>query len=181
MKIIINIDVPELAPAIRFYTAALGLTHSRTLDDDVAELTGASATLYLLQKDLRNARPSGRRPSTATMAATGLRCTSTWSSLTSMRPPPALWPPARNRKPGMWTGEDRAASASAILSAMASVSSSSNATKHTTTSSTFAPQPGAAGPSLDPRPTNTLTLRSSAHSESRKASTWSFCADVSAL
>ena len=51
MKIIINIDVPELAPAIRFYTAALGLTHSRTLDDDVAELTGASATLYLLQKD----------------------------------------------------------------------------------------------------------------------------------
>jgi predicted enzyme related to lactoylglutathione lyase len=51
MKIIINIDVPELAPAIAFYTAALGLTHSRTLDDDVAELTGAAATLYLLQKD----------------------------------------------------------------------------------------------------------------------------------
>jgi predicted enzyme related to lactoylglutathione lyase len=51
MKIIINIDVPALAPAIEFYTHALGLTHSRTLDDDVAELTGASATLYLLQKD----------------------------------------------------------------------------------------------------------------------------------
>lgn len=51
MKVIINIDVPDLDPAIRFYTAALGLTHSRTLDDDVAELTGASATLYLLQKD----------------------------------------------------------------------------------------------------------------------------------
>ena len=51
MKVIINIDVPELAPAIEFYTRALGLTHSRTLDDDVAELTGASATLYLLQKD----------------------------------------------------------------------------------------------------------------------------------
>jgi len=51
MKIIINVDVPELAPAIQFYTAALGLTHSRTLDDDVAELTGASAILYLLQKD----------------------------------------------------------------------------------------------------------------------------------
>ena len=40
MKVIINIDVPELAPAIAFYTAALGLTHSRTLDEDVAELTG---------------------------------------------------------------------------------------------------------------------------------------------
>jgi predicted enzyme related to lactoylglutathione lyase len=50
VKIIINVDVPELEPAIRFYTAALGLVHSRTLDDDVAELTGASATLYLLCK-----------------------------------------------------------------------------------------------------------------------------------
>ena len=50
MKVIINIDVPELQPAIAFYTAALGLTLSRVLDDDVAELTGAPATLYLLQK-----------------------------------------------------------------------------------------------------------------------------------
>jgi predicted enzyme related to lactoylglutathione lyase len=51
VKVIINVDVPELAAAVAFYTAALGLTHSRTLDGDVAELTGASATLYLLQKD----------------------------------------------------------------------------------------------------------------------------------
>jgi predicted enzyme related to lactoylglutathione lyase len=50
VKVIINIDVPELQPAIAFYTAALGLEHSRTLDDDVAELTGATATIYLLQK-----------------------------------------------------------------------------------------------------------------------------------
>jgi predicted enzyme related to lactoylglutathione lyase len=50
MKVIINIDVPDLAPAIEFYTRALGLTHSRSLDDDVAELSGASATIYLLQK-----------------------------------------------------------------------------------------------------------------------------------
>jgi predicted enzyme related to lactoylglutathione lyase len=50
MKVIINIDVPALAPAIEFYTRALGLTHSRTLDDAIAELTGASATLYLLLK-----------------------------------------------------------------------------------------------------------------------------------
>ena len=50
MKIIINIDVPDLGLAIPFYTAALGLTHTRTLDDDVAELTGAVATIYLLQK-----------------------------------------------------------------------------------------------------------------------------------
>ena len=50
MNIIINIDVPELDPAIHFYTAALGLSHTRTLDDDVAELRGAAATIYLLQK-----------------------------------------------------------------------------------------------------------------------------------
>jgi predicted enzyme related to lactoylglutathione lyase len=50
MKVIINIDVPDLEPAIRFYTAALALRHTRTLDDDTAELTGAGATIYLLQK-----------------------------------------------------------------------------------------------------------------------------------
>jgi predicted enzyme related to lactoylglutathione lyase len=49
-RILINIDVPELEPAIRFYTAALGVTHTRTLDDDVAELQGAAATIYLLRK-----------------------------------------------------------------------------------------------------------------------------------
>jgi predicted enzyme related to lactoylglutathione lyase len=51
MNIIINIDVPELEPAIRFYTAALGLEHTRTLDDDVAELRGATATIFLLCKE----------------------------------------------------------------------------------------------------------------------------------
>ena len=50
MRLIVNIDVPELAPAIRFYTAALGLAHTRTLDDDVAELSGAAAMIYLLRK-----------------------------------------------------------------------------------------------------------------------------------
>jgi predicted enzyme related to lactoylglutathione lyase len=50
MKLIINIDVPDLRPAIEFYCAALGVKHTRTLDDDTAELTGASSTFYLLQK-----------------------------------------------------------------------------------------------------------------------------------
>lgn len=49
MKILVNIDVPELAPAIEFYCAALGLSLSRMLDDDVAELTGGSSVIYLLQ------------------------------------------------------------------------------------------------------------------------------------
>lgn len=48
MRMLVNIDVPELAPAIDFYTSALGLHLARTLDDDVAELTGASCEIYLL-------------------------------------------------------------------------------------------------------------------------------------
>lgn len=48
MRIVVNIDVPELAPAIDFYTAALGLTLGRIIDDDVAELVGASSVIYLL-------------------------------------------------------------------------------------------------------------------------------------
>jgi len=50
MKMIVNIDVPDLAPAIEFYNAALGLKLTRTIDGDVAELTGASSIIYLLQK-----------------------------------------------------------------------------------------------------------------------------------
>ena len=48
MRIIVNIDVPELAPAINFYSAALGLKLNRILDGDVAELSGASSVIYLL-------------------------------------------------------------------------------------------------------------------------------------
>jgi predicted enzyme related to lactoylglutathione lyase len=48
MRLTINIDVPELDPAIEFYCSALGLSHSRNLDDDVAELTGAPVAIYLL-------------------------------------------------------------------------------------------------------------------------------------
>ena len=50
MKILVNIDVPELGPAIDFYRAALGLNVNRVIDEDVAELTGASSVLYLLRK-----------------------------------------------------------------------------------------------------------------------------------
>lgn len=49
-RLIVNIDVPVLAPAIAFYTAALGLRLTRILDDDVAELSGASSVIYLLMK-----------------------------------------------------------------------------------------------------------------------------------
>lgn len=51
MNLLVNIDVPELDPAISFYTAAFGFQLNRRLDDDVAELTGASSTIYLLKKE----------------------------------------------------------------------------------------------------------------------------------
>lgn len=50
MRTLINIDVPDLAAAIEFYTTAFDLEQRRILDDDVAELVGASSIIYLLQK-----------------------------------------------------------------------------------------------------------------------------------
>lgn len=49
MRVIVNIDVPELAPAVDFYCAALGLRLNRLIEDDVAELVGASCLIYLLR------------------------------------------------------------------------------------------------------------------------------------
>jgi predicted enzyme related to lactoylglutathione lyase len=51
MRMLINIDVPDLDEAVTFYRAAVGLTLSRVIDGDVAELVGASCVLYLLRKD----------------------------------------------------------------------------------------------------------------------------------
>jgi predicted enzyme related to lactoylglutathione lyase len=50
LKVVINIDVPALVPAIDFYCGAFDLAHTRTLDSDVAELIGDGTTIYLLQK-----------------------------------------------------------------------------------------------------------------------------------
>jgi predicted enzyme related to lactoylglutathione lyase len=51
MKLLVNIDVDDLEKAIAFYSAALGLRLSRRLFlDSVAEMTGATATIYLLLK-----------------------------------------------------------------------------------------------------------------------------------
>lgn len=63
MRILVNIDVPELAPAIEFYSAALGLELGRIIDDDVAELTGASSVIYLL------ANAAGSAPAGSTAEA----------------------------------------------------------------------------------------------------------------
>ncbi len=50
MDLLINIDVPDLAEAVAFYTQAFGLTVTRRLGAEVAELIGLPARIYLLQK-----------------------------------------------------------------------------------------------------------------------------------
>jgi len=50
MKQLINIDVPDLAAAEAFYSQAFGLSTGRRLGNEVLELLGGSAPLYLLQK-----------------------------------------------------------------------------------------------------------------------------------
>lgn len=62
MRVIVNIDVPDLAEAIGFYGRALGLQLNRLLADDVAELGGTSPVIYLVQ------RPAGSSPSPAMSA-----------------------------------------------------------------------------------------------------------------
>lgn len=50
MKLLVNIDVPEIATAEAFYTAAFGLVPGRRFGADGLELLGLEAPLYLLAK-----------------------------------------------------------------------------------------------------------------------------------
>lgn len=51
VDLLINIDVPDVEAAVRFYTRALGLRLKRRLfEGTVAELDGASAPVFLLEK-----------------------------------------------------------------------------------------------------------------------------------
>jgi len=50
MDLLINVDVPDLARGIAFYTQAFGLTVTRRLGAGAAELGGLPVRLYLLQK-----------------------------------------------------------------------------------------------------------------------------------
>jgi lactoylglutathione lyase len=50
VKLLLNIDVPDLATAEAFYVAAFGLVPTRRFGHDVLELAGAQAPIYLLRK-----------------------------------------------------------------------------------------------------------------------------------
>jgi len=51
MKLLVNIDVPDVRKAEAFYTGAFGLTVARRFGDDFVELLGFESPLYLLRKD----------------------------------------------------------------------------------------------------------------------------------
>lgn len=50
MQLLVNIDVPDLDAAVRFYTSAFDLTIGRRFGAGGVELLGASAPIYLLVK-----------------------------------------------------------------------------------------------------------------------------------
>jgi predicted enzyme related to lactoylglutathione lyase len=50
MPLLLNIDVPDIAVAERFYVAAFGLQRGRRFGEDFVELLGWPAPVYLLQK-----------------------------------------------------------------------------------------------------------------------------------
>ena len=50
-RLLVNIDVPDLAAAEAFYTRALGVTVGRRLGAAAVELIGLDAPIYLLRRD----------------------------------------------------------------------------------------------------------------------------------
>ncbi|KRD39636.1 glyoxalase [Lysobacter sp. Root916] len=59
MRLLLNLDVPDLATAEAFYVAAFGLRPARRLGDGVLELDGAQVPVYLLRKPAGSVGASG--------------------------------------------------------------------------------------------------------------------------
>jgi predicted enzyme related to lactoylglutathione lyase len=58
-RLLVNIDVDDLARAERFYTEAFGLTLGRRLGPTIVELLGASVPIYLLEQESGTAAFAG--------------------------------------------------------------------------------------------------------------------------
>ena len=61
MELLVNIDVPDLARAIAFYGEAFGLTVTRRLGAEAAELGGWPIRVYLLEKPEGSVAAADRR------------------------------------------------------------------------------------------------------------------------
>jgi lactoylglutathione lyase len=58
-RLIVNVDVDDLERGVQFYTRAFGLRLARRHGDDVAELEGGGAPLFLLRKGAGTAPHAG--------------------------------------------------------------------------------------------------------------------------
>ncbi len=119
MHLLVNIDVPELGPAVDFYHDALGLTLDRFLDDDVAELSGtSSSSICCRMQPILPPHRQDRCP--ATTGGTRHRCTSTaWWKIWRLRYG-VRNAPVPDGRVNVASGAGHAASAFPTLSNMAS-------------------------------------------------------------
>lgn len=60
-RLLVNIDVPDLARAEAFYCAALGLSVGRRISAGATELVGLEAPIYLLENAAGSATPGAVR------------------------------------------------------------------------------------------------------------------------
>lgn len=73
MRLLLNIDVPDLGAAERFYHAAFGLEVARRFGVDAVEMTGFEVAVYLLHKD-PGTTGAGERPREYARHWTPLHC-----------------------------------------------------------------------------------------------------------
>ena len=64
MDVLVNLDVDDLEEAVRFYSAAFGLTVGRRFGAFAVELLGTSAPFYLLLKKAGTAATAAGNPRT---------------------------------------------------------------------------------------------------------------------
>ena len=73
VSVLVNIDVPDLARAERFYCAAFGLTVGRRLGGGALELIGAQAPIWLLEQPAGSRAAANRRSITSDMRHVPMR------------------------------------------------------------------------------------------------------------
>jgi catechol 2,3-dioxygenase-like lactoylglutathione lyase family enzyme len=61
-SLLVNIDVPDIAAGVAFYTSALPLRVGRRLGASVVELLGMAAPIYLLEKPAGSTAAPGAGP-----------------------------------------------------------------------------------------------------------------------
>lgn len=111
--------MPEIEGAVQFYTSALGLTLTRMLDEDMAELQGTSSIIYLLGNAVG---------STATASGEQRKYSRHWTPVHIDFVVEDVAQAAKQainagavRESEVWNGEDRSASLSLIRSGTAFV------------------------------------------------------------